>query len=241
MSNKCPICANNVSDEISCPNCQWALAEYKEDPIGFKAEKERRIKWGCNIWKKNQELLQEIESLKSTINTINNLSSDTLKYRNISNRRNRHLKYTKQPSITQSKDVLSLYYNLNSYDSWDNSKPDKISFLGEDIYVNSWNNVLVECCKILYNYDKDIISSFINNPKWKGTKRFYFLNYDDFLNCDDQSGKRRIIKIAENLYVETKFSTEIITDLIKSILKEYNIDICEFKIYLRKVPYKKIS
>lgn len=116
--------------------------------------------------------------------------------------------------------------SLETRTDFTNFKPVAFAFQGEIKEVSSWKEMLMKTCNILCIFNKALMLNFPDNPGMNGRTRKYF-SYSPigFLK------PRKIDKT--KLYIETNFSANAIIKLIKILLKQYNIPISEFKVFLR--------
>ncbi|RXI45247.1 DUF262 domain-containing protein [Clostridium tetani] len=104
-------------------------------------------------------------------------------------------------------------------------KPVAFEILGEKHNINSWKRLICECSQILYNLDKDIFKSFINDSDFAGRKnRIVSSNLIDI---------REMFKIENNIYIETKLNANSTLNYIKLMMEKYNLSDEDFKFWIK--------
>jgi hypothetical protein len=93
------------------------------------------------------------------------------------------------------------------------------------IKVNSWQDMLIKTCEILYEVDKEKFLDLENRNHMNGRKRKYFTKNQDVLRVPGS--------INNIIYVELNQSSNSIIKIVKKLLKEFNYNYNEFRIYLR--------
>ncbi|MCG3083197.1 hypothetical protein JEG43_06295 [Anoxybacillus sp. LAT_35] len=93
------------------------------------------------------------------------------------------------------------------------------------IEVSTWKEMLIKTCEILMEKDEEKFLSFEHLDKMNGKKRKYFSVSSD--------GMREPVSIKGKMYIETLMSSNGFRNLVIKLLKEYNLKISDYKIYLR--------
>ena len=105
-----------------------------------------------------------------------------------------------------------------------NKKPICINIEGNKILVSKWIELYIEVCNYLINKDSN---KFLDVSKdIKGTKRPYFTEKENEL-IDPKYLKKG------NLYTEGNFNANKMRDIIKKLLKAFNISENKVKIYIK--------
>ncbi len=111
--------------------------------------------------------------------------------------------------------------------------------LNEKVYeAKNMRGVLVILCELLAKENKEKIKSFVTDPTMKGRKAPYFSDkfiVEDYVNKNEQIGNL-------DVYVWVNLSCNQIRNVVKRILKKFNIPFSQFKVFLRadyKDFYKK--
>ena len=105
-------------------------------------------------------------------------------------------------------------------------KPYGFKFLNNELVeAKSWKSLYTKACEMFFNLDKDIFMSFENKTNMNGQTRSYFSEEKHEIDFP--------VKIMDKTYVNTGFSANEYRDILIKILKEYNYDAKEFKIYFR--------
>lgn len=142
-----------------------------------------------------------------------------------------------QLGATSSVKVNYSDYDVNKYEAhslhedFEYKRLYGIKIREERIIVSSWNKAVILICEYLYKLDGKLMRSFVNNPKFQGTKIHNF-SYDI---VRDLSGRPRNKLIpGTNIYVWTNHNANVHVDNIKKILVEYNISLDDVVVYLRR-------
>lgn len=93
------------------------------------------------------------------------------------------------------------------------------------IEVNSWQDMLIKTCEILYEVDKEKFLDLENRNHMNGKKRKYFTRNQDILRVPGS--------INDTVYVELNQSSNSIIKIIKKLLEEFNYSLNKYIIYLR--------
>ena len=93
------------------------------------------------------------------------------------------------------------------------------------IKVKTWQDVLVETGEYLIKLDEQKFMGFEDKKSMNGKKRKYFSTITGEIKYSR--------KIANKIYISTNQSANSIRNLIMKMLKEYNISVSDFKIYLK--------
>ena len=105
-------------------------------------------------------------------------------------------------------------------------KPCGFKFLGEEIVeARNWNELYIKACEVFLELDEKLFRSFENKTNMNGQIVNYFSKKKE--DIEDS------IKLAENLYINVDFNANQFRDLLIKILKEYDFDAIEFKVFFR--------
>lgn len=119
-------------------------------------------------------------------------------------------------------------YIRNKYVSIDSDftgeSPSYIMIEGNNIEVSSWKEVHIEVCNYLINKDSNKFVNISNDIK--GRKRPYFTKKENELRVPYYLDK-------VNLYMEINLSANNIINIIKKLLKEFNINEDQVEIYIK--------
>lgn len=135
--------------------------------------------------------------------------------------------------INYSDYIVDSEIQHNLYEDLTNKRPSAFEFRGQKIFIKEWKEMFIKTCELVAKIDKNKIMNFPNMSKMNGKKVMYFSK-----NINDIKRSPRKISDLE-LYVSTNHSSNQIRNIIINILKEYNIALSDFKIYLR-ADYSKI-
>lgn len=115
----------------------------------------------------------------------------------------------------------------NLYEDLTHKRPCAFKIENNKIEVKDWKNTLVETVEYLGKKDKSKIVGFIGDPKMNGKKVTYFTK-------EKESYMRapRYVKSAD-VYVETNLSANGTRNLLIKILKQFDIKLSDYKIYLK--------
>lgn len=105
-------------------------------------------------------------------------------------------------------------------------KPYGFMFLNKEIIeAKSWKSLYIKACEIFLKLDEDIFLHFENKTYMNGQTRDYFSKEKE--NMDHP------VKLLDKIYISTGFSANEFRDLLIKILKEYNYNVKDFKVYFR--------
>lgn len=112
------------------------------------------------------------------------------------------------------------------YEDYTHRRPCAFKMNGNSrIEVSTWKEMLIKTCEILIEKDEEKFLSFEHLEKMNGKKRKYFSVHAD--------GMREPVSIKGKMYIETLMSSNGFRNLVIKLLKEYNLKISDYKIYLR--------
>lgn len=115
----------------------------------------------------------------------------------------------------------------NLYEDLTHKRPCAFKIEDNKIEVKDWKNTLVETVEYLGKKDKSKIVGFIGNPKMNGKKVTYFTK-----EKEPYMRAPRYVKSAD-IYVETNLSANGTRNLLIKILKQFDIKLSDYKIYLK--------
>ncbi len=99
-------------------------------------------------------------------------------------------------------------------------------YRGEIKKISSFKNLYIEMCKFFYSTDPQIFINFINKTDFNGQKRPYF-----------SKTKEKMVKpilIGNQVYIETRFSSNKIRNLLIKIFKAYNLNYNILEIFIKQ-------
>lgn len=112
------------------------------------------------------------------------------------------------------------------YENFTHKRPYGFKINNENIIkVKTWQEMLIKTCEYLLIIDENKFVSFENKKIMNGKKNKYFS-----INPDNM---RKPKKVANKIYVEINLSSNGIRNLIMKLLKEYNINISQYRVYFR--------
>ena len=112
------------------------------------------------------------------------------------------------------------------YENFQHKRP--YGFMVNDdklIKVNSWKEMNVQTCYMLYTIDKEKFHSFVDSKKMNGKKRKYF--------STNSKGMRDPILIENDVYIEGHDNSNGHRNRIIKMLKQYNFSVDKYKVFLR--------
>lgn len=99
----------------------------------------------------------------------------------------------------------------------------------KEVKVNSWKEMLVETCRILKDRDSNKFIRFMNDEDFKGARRPYF-SFER-----KNMSEPKIINInCKKVFIETNLSINVINKLLHKLVREYDMDLKQCKIYLKE-------
>lgn len=111
------------------------------------------------------------------------------------------------------------------YESFTHKKACAFSISGQRYEAKDWKDVLVQTCNFLASKNKEEFNKFLKDPTMKGRKNSYF----GTLPIENKNVKLNNLDI----YVWTNLSANFIRNLIRKLLKKFDIKISEYSVYLR--------
>lgn len=91
-------------------------------------------------------------------------------------------------------------------------KPSAIIIDSERISISSWKEFLIEICKFLLDFDKELFYSLLENKNFKK------------LISNNMNNIRRPEQLTKNLYIETNLSANDILNYARLLTEEYNME-----------------
>lgn len=114
----------------------------------------------------------------------------------------------------------------NLYEIFRNKRPCAFVIENQRIEANSWKEILIDTCNYLSKKDNKLFQKIVDEEKIKGKKRILFsLSSNGMFKAEKLS-------YVEG-YVETNLSADSIKNLIKRLLKEFDIPVAKYWVYLR--------
>jgi hypothetical protein len=201
---------------------------------------------------KHEELIESLEIFKATLNdTIDSLQKKIdykIKNRNfedsekifqiakdcnkLEQKIDNIYNYSKENKFKNPKYINYEEYGVNNkiehsiHENFKYKRPYGFRINAKNIIeVNSWQEMLIKTCEILYEVDKEKFLDLENRNHMNGKKRKYFTRNQDILRVPGS--------INDTVYVELNQSSNSIIKIIKKLLKEFDYNFNEFKIHLR--------
>ena len=111
------------------------------------------------------------------------------------------------------------------YEDFTHKKVAAFSFKNKHYPAKNWKDVLLQTCGLLADIDADRFTKFIDDPVMKGRKISYF-------SSNHVENKNARIKNVD-IYVWTNLSANDIRNLIRKLLRKFNIKLTDYFVYLR--------
>lgn len=188
-----------------------------------KAYLDRDFKKLNELSSKSEELNLEVKKLENKIseldNIIDNLSVDV--------ERKDICDMSDKDTPNYSDYLVDTEIEHSLYESLTYKRPCGFEIEGKKFEVKDWKGCLIETINYLAKKNPSVIRDFVNDPKMNGKKRIYFSK-----NKPSVMISPREVKEA-NIYVETNLSANSIRNLLIKILKKYNIQLCNYKLYIK--------
>jgi len=112
------------------------------------------------------------------------------------------------------------------YESYTYTRPAGFELLGVRYEATDWRAVLLQTCEVLASKDASLFRSFLWDKSMKGRKVRYFVQ-----NPKEVREPRKVN--GTDIYVTTNLSANDIRKLIVRMLKKYDFDVMEYKVFLR--------
>lgn len=110
-------------------------------------------------------------------------------------------------------------------DNFTHIKPYGFAFLDRVVKAGSWKEFYIKACEMFFELDKNIFLTFANKTHMNGMSRHYFSTEKGII--DNQ------VSIGGEIYISTDFGANDFRDLLIKIIKEYDYDVRNFKVYFR--------
>ena len=105
-------------------------------------------------------------------------------------------------------------------------KPYGFKFLNNELVeAKNWKALYVRACEMFLKLDEDIFLNFENKTIMNGQTRSYFSK--EKKNVDNP------VKILDKVYINAGFGANEFRDMLMKILKEYNYNVKDFKVYFK--------
>lgn len=117
----------------------------------------------------------------------------------------------------------------NLFEDFTYTKACGFNFCGQYVEVANMKWVLVETCTLLAQLDPNKMKSLLTDKSMKGRKVSYF----DIKGVVENNCVKSEKIPGTNIYVWTASSCNMTRNLIRKVLKKFNIPLNQFKIYLR--------
>ena len=111
------------------------------------------------------------------------------------------------------------------YESFTYKKACAFSFRGKKYSVKDWKDLLIQICELLCEIDLNKVNSFINDRLMVGSRIHYF-------GVTYVPNKNEKLKNAD-IYVWINLSSNGKRNIIRKMLKKFNIPFADFSVYLR--------
>ena len=108
------------------------------------------------------------------------------------------------------------FEDIDDYNQWQGEKPCYYKFLNDRKEIEDWSWLLLSICKELYQYDKSLLISLVENQAIKGKKRKYLSSQKNDLHTP--------LEIDKSVFIEGNFSTADILSLIDQLFSKYEIE-----------------
>lgn len=173
--------------------------------------------------------LEQIISVKKSVDDVAGLLTDTeaLEDEIIAEEIEEAVEKREIPNYSEYAIDTSIPHSL--YEDFTHTKACGFK-LNDTVYeAKNMRGVIIRLCEILAEKDSNKIISFIDDPSMKGRKAPYFSNkliIEDGINKNEQIGNL-------NVYVWVNLSCNQIRNVIKRILRKFDLSFESFKIFLR--------
>ena len=105
-------------------------------------------------------------------------------------------------------------------------KPYGFMFLDKElIEAKSWKDLYIKACEIFIKLDENIFLRFKNKTYMNGQTISYFSKEKENMDYP--------VKLLDKIYISTGFSANEFRDMLIKILKEYNYNVMDFKVFFR--------
>lgn len=112
------------------------------------------------------------------------------------------------------------------YEDFRHKRPYAFEMNGKMTKISTWREMLISTCNLLYKLNPKIFKSFVSDKSmsWGNTYNF----------AKDKSLLREATLVkGSRVYIETNKDSIAVRQLVIKMLKKYELDISEYKVYLR--------
>jgi hypothetical protein len=117
-------------------------------------------------------------------------------------------------------------YSLSDNQSFIGKKIESYIFQDKETKVKSWKDLYQHICLTLYDLDSNKFKSFLSDEDFQTKKRKMI--------SSNKSDLRNPLKLSDTIYLESNHNTDTILDLIRLILRKFEIEEDEVSLYLRE-------
>ena len=112
------------------------------------------------------------------------------------------------------------------YGTFRHKRPCAFVLNNNKVEANSWKEILLKTCEILDTMDEKRFLKIIIDKKVQGRKNLLISESPKALRSPEKIGK-------SNVFIETNLSADAVKNLLKKILKEFEIPLTKYSIFLR--------
>jgi len=195
---------NNINQDVS-----KNLINRNHEIAGKSLELHQKI---CCEYDENNEIIEFVENLISedlNIESIVQTDEDE-----------------KKTIPDYSKYVVDQKIPHTLYENFEFKRPIGFKLYDNTVEATNWANVLQFTCELLYSFNSQIFTSFVNDKNMNGKKKSYFSLSENNIR------KPRKLQRAQ-IYIETNLSANSIKQIIIKMLKKYQIKLTDYIVYFR--------
>lgn len=96
---------------------------------------------------------------------------------------------------------------------------------GNLIETNTWKNLYIEVCKILFDMDEKKFISFKDKTSMNGETKDYFSDTRESIDLP--------YLLRDKIYINTRFDANGFRDILLKAIKSYNLKVEDFKIFFK--------
>lgn len=174
---------------------------------------------------KLQEMVKDIDKIQNKLEEYSNLLQlDDEIEEEIIQKENLEDESKELPDYDSLRVDQNIPYTL--YDDYTHKRPAGFEIFGIRKDSKDWKEMFVKTCEVLAEKDITKFNTFVSDKSMQGRKVSYF--------CKEQAGIRAPRRVkGTDIYLMTNMSANQVRNVIERMLRRYDININDYKIYLK--------
>ncbi|TJX13497.1 hypothetical protein E9840_09065 [Tissierella creatinini] len=186
-----------------------------------------QVEFGMKNFKEDGFLLDELDSIHEELNLL--IDKIDLGFGQL-NFLDGHIKFPKNTRPKHDDLIVDNTIAHSLLENFTHIRPYGYSFLDDEIIeIKTWKDMYISACKTFLKLNEDKFLTFQKKTIMNGESRDYFSDHEEGLDLP--------YKLKEKVYICTRFDANGFRDMLVKIIKEYNFNVKDFKVYF-KADYK---